>query len=441
MTQYNTVYTFAFNSGFTIKIEEGTESTLVLSRIFLEDDGEVEIIFDIMNGYNRLTEDDGKVRYVTNGVKRKIEDELSQSQPELFATIFKGKAKIQAPAGGNQMTGQFSETEQALATSIVELQKTMAVGFNTLLTKNPYEDAIVQAVIEKGKSVTTEGIEAELKVKLDEFIRETYGELPKTIRVQEGDFVKKEISGIFHAKFDTILKIVSRDVPLMLVGPAGSGKNHTLEQVAESLELDFYFTNAITQEYTLKGFIDANGRFHETEFYKAFTKGGLFFLDEMDASIPEALIVMNAAIANRYFDFPNGRVNAHENFRVVAAANTVGTGASSEYVGRNQLDAATLDRFVQIEFNYDPQIESKLACNTDLYDFVIGLRNNITKNDVRYIVSMRATINASKLDDLLDTNDIIDNVILKGMANEDRRLLVKDLPNNRYTTALKAIVG
>lgn len=73
------------------------------------------------------------------------------------------------------------------------------------------------------------------------------------------------------------------------------------QQVAEALGLDFYFTNAVTQEYKLTGFIDANGNYQETQFYKAFTKGGLFFLDEMDASIPETLIILNAAIANRYY--------------------------------------------------------------------------------------------------------------------------------------------
>lgn len=46
------------------------------------------------------------------------------------------------------------------------------------------------------------------------------------------------------------------------------------------------------------------GNYQETQFFKAFTEGGLFMLDEMDASIPEVLVILNAAIANRYFDFP-----------------------------------------------------------------------------------------------------------------------------------------
>ena len=49
----------------------------------------------------------------------------------------------------------------------------------------------------------------------------------------------------------------------------------------------------------------------------------------MDASIPEVLVLLNAAIANGYFEFPNGKVNLnHVHF--VAAGNTVGSGAATE---------------------------------------------------------------------------------------------------------------
>ena len=136
-----------------------------------------------------------------------------------------------------------------------------------------------------------------------------------------------------HEKLEEVLSFVQMNEPVMLVGSAGTGKNVICSQIAELLDLEFYFSNAITQEYKLTGFIDANGRYHETQFYKAFKNGGLFMLDEIDASIPETLIILNSAIANRYFDFPNEKVYAHENFRVISAGNTFGKGASYEYVG------------------------------------------------------------------------------------------------------------
>ena len=139
------------------------------------------------------------------------------------------------------------------------------------------EEAMIEGIISKGKDLATEDLKKELKEDLDKFIQETYGVLPKKI-VIEKDFKTKEIDGIFHKDFEKICKIVSRNIPLMLVGGAGAGKNYTLEQVAEALDLDFYTTNAVNQEYKLTGFIDANGKYHETEFYKAFTNGGMFFL-------------------------------------------------------------------------------------------------------------------------------------------------------------------
>lgn len=329
-----------------------------------------------------------------------------------------------------------------VAKNMVILQETMVKGFNALTAHNPYEQAVAEAIIDKGKKVSEETLKNELSEYFEKFIHDEYGALPKTIQVAKGDQVGKPIKGLFHNKFQQILQVVSADVPLLLVGPAGSGKNHTLEQVAESLGLSFHFTNAVTQEYKLSGFIDANGKYQETEFYKAFTQGGMFFLDEMDASIPEALINLNAAIANRYYEFPIGRIEAHPDFRVVAAANTQGNGASTKYVGRNQLDGATLDRFVQIEFTYDEEIEAQLASSQELHTFIKSLRTAIDKADGDFIVSMRALINASKLENLMTKQEIIDSVILKGMANEDRRILVNDLPSsNGYVKALKEIVG
>ena len=41
------------------------------------------------------------------------------------------------------------------------------------------------------------------------------------------------------------------------------------------------------------------------------------------------------------------------------------------YVGRNQLDGATLDRFAVIEFEYDEEIEKNLCEDNDLYEFII----------------------------------------------------------------------
>ncbi len=337
--------------------------------------------------------------------------------------------------------------EEESNTQVIDLKE--VVGAIKDLTskidkRTMYDETISDKIIDKASKVPVEELSKKIMDKLDKYIVDKYGALPTKIEIKD-EVKSKQITGIFHNKFEDILKIVSKGVPLMLVGSAGAGKNHTLEQVAEALDLDFYFSNAITQEYKLTGFIDANGVYQETQFYKAFKNGGLFFLDEIDASCPESLIILNSAIANGYFDFPNGKVTANENFRVVCAGNTYGTGADMIYVGRNALDGATLDRFTVIEFNYDENVEKSLAYDNELYEFIRDLRSIIEKNSLRYIVSMRATINATKLLQIGMTKaNILRSAIIKNMQIDDLNIIInklKEINNSEWTKELEKIAN
>lgn len=315
--------------------------------------------------------------------------------------------------------------------TIKDLTKQLEKLTKKIETKNTFEAAMTEAIIQKGKEIAVEDIKNDLMAQMDIYARTKFGIIPKTIEIKKTDKKPKELKGLFHKEFETILKIVDKNVPLMLIGPAGSGKNHTLEQVAKALDLEFYFTNAVTQEYKLTGFVDANGVYHETEFYKAFVNGGLFFLDEIDASCAESLLVLNSAIANGYFDFPTGRKEAHKNFRVVAAGNTYSTGSDMVYVGRNVLDGATLDRFAVMKFEYDEDVERALSANDDLYEFISSLRNAIQESSLRYIVSMRATINATKLLEIgISKADILKDVIIKNMSEDDLNTILNKITYN-----------
>lgn len=221
----------------------------------------------------------------------------------------------------------------------------------------------------------------------------------KGIKIPEAKI--PEVKGeVHHDRYDEIKMCLECNIPVYLAGPAGSGKNHTIEQIAKELGWNFYFSNSVQQEYKLTGFIDAGGDFHETEFYKACTdeKECVFFLDEMDASIPEVLVLLNAAIANGYFEFPNGRVDFnHVHF--VAAGNTVGSGADDMYVGRMVLDQATLDRFAIIEFDYCLKIEMAITHNnTDLVEFIHQMRNEAKSKGIRATFSYRCMTMITKLE-------------------------------------------
>ena len=222
-------------------------------------------------------------------------------------------------------------------------------------------------------------------------------EIPK-VQIHE---VKGEVH---HDRYDEIKCCLECNIPVYLAGPAGSGKNFTVEQIANELGWKFYFSNSVQQEYKLTGFIDAGGKFHETEFSKACkdaAKGNdvVFFLDEMDASIPDVLVLLNAAIANGYFEFPDGKVNFDGKVHFVAAGNTVGSGADDMYTGRMVLDQATLDRFAIIEFDYCLKIEMAITHNnTELVEFIHQMRKEAESKGIRATFSYRCMTMVTKLE-------------------------------------------
>lgn len=267
----------------------------------------------------------------------------------------------------------------------------------------------------------------------------------RVISIKINDIEVNRTSEIVHEKFEDICKYTLSDIPTFLVGNAGTGKNYLCKQIADTLKLDFYFTNAVTNEYKITGFIDANGVYHRSQFHDAFTKGGLFFFDEVDASIPETLVLLNAAIENRYFNFPTGKVDAHPNFRVIAAGNTYGGGADLQFVGRFQLDAASLDRFSFIEIDYDEKIENFIANgDTDLVDIIRLFRGIIRALGIRKIVSYRAIAQIGKI---VRTTDIDHKnaffySLIKDMRPDDLNAILAKYPQaamktNKYIGDLK----
>jgi len=232
-----------------------------------------------------------------------------------------------------------------------------------------------------------------------------------------------ELSGtaLMHHRFPLLAAAVAARVNVMLVGPAGSGKTTAAAQAAKALNLPFYGTGAINTEYKLSGFIDAQGRVISTAFRKAFEHGGVFLFDEIDGSLPGALLAFNSALANDWYDFPDANIKRHDDFRVIAGANTFGTGADRQYVGRNQLDAASLDRYAVLEWGYDEALEAAMigadapkgapvprsieplpaervqAVAFQWVERVRKVRGAVNELKVRHVVSPRATVNGSRL--------------------------------------------
>lgn len=239
------------------------------------------------------------------------------------------------------------------------------------------------------------------------------------------------LDGPQHYMTETVLRVCALNHPIMLVGPAGCGKTTIGNMVARALQLPFYITNNVSDTFEVIGFVDGRGEYHRQAFREAFENGGVWIADEIDAWDAGALLTMNSALANGYCVFPDSPkpVYRHPDFRMIATANTYGHGADRVYVGRNQLDAASLDRFGMITIDYDTELE-RLFCNgnSEWLVYVWKIRKAVDKARIRHVVSSRAIIMGSAaLAAGLPRKDVEEIYLFKGMKSSDREKIEDEL--------------
>lgn len=195
-----------------------------------------------------------------------------------------------------------------------------------------------------------------------------------------------------HKTFPELLQYVSLGLNVWLPGPAGSGKTTAAKMVAKAMNLPFYHSGKVLMEHSLVGYMDAHGKYVSTPFYQAYRNGGLFLQDEADGSEAKALLALNMAIENNEMAFPCGIIKRHKDFHLIAAANTFGLGADSDYVGRNQQDKAFLDRFVTLAWHYDEDFEALLSGNAKWAHRVQALRAAAKAKGIKVLITPRASI-------------------------------------------------
>ena len=258
-----------------------------------------------------------------------------------------------------------------------------------------------------------------------------------------------------HYKFPLVAAAVTNRIPTMIVGPAGWGKTSTIKALADVCEESWednsvdYRIQSIgpqTSKSDILGYMDANGNYVKSVFYECFSKGMLYACDEADAGSAGSLTLLNQGFANQECHFPGqeGMTERHENFVPLFLANTFGLGANATYVGRNQLDAATIDRFAVVEYDYDEKWEGKI-CGVDRegaelkldaggkrtdqewVEWVGRIRNAIDSLAIRHVVSPRASINGIKLLKAgLGFTHVSNMCVWKGMDSATRAKVINE---------------
>jgi len=278
-------------------------------------------------------------------------------------------------------------------------------------TAGPSPDAAAQLMAALSAMMPKPGIDEDAVRRI---VREEVP-APPTIRIQVPERPEVEMVRQ-HERFPLLLQVLAVGLNALLVGPAGTGKTTAARKAAEALGLSFgcLSVGPMTSKADLLGFVDAGGTYRESLFVQCYRDGGVFLLDEIDAGNAGVLTTLNAALAGDVMATPAGMVNRSPRFVCVAGANTYGQGASRQYVGRNQLDAATLDRFAVVDWPVDEGLEAAmvgLPAPAPALDLgrgglldaagwlarVRAVRASVEKQQVRAVVSPRATVAGAAL--------------------------------------------
>lgn len=172
--------------------------------------------------------------------------------------------------------------------------------------------------------------------------------------------------GTYHELFGYALTLAENRVPIMLVGPFGTGKSFIGRQLAEYLELPYGEApmNPGATRGDLLGRWVGNDKFINAKFETIYRSGGIFNFEEIDASDAGMLILLNNALANEVLSntTTGEEIPKSENFIAMATGNTWGYGATREYVARERQDAASLDRWRmgRIFIPIDPDVEEAI---------------------------------------------------------------------------------
>jgi cobaltochelatase CobS len=260
-------------------------------------------------------------------------------------------------------------------------------------------------------------------------------------RVKDGE--KLDI-GFQHYRFEALLNRCRaalaaakqrKFLNIWLVGPAGGGKTTAAENVARAIAHDlgrdsfnFEFNGALDSEHKLLGFVDAQGRIVYRPFRKAWENGGIYLFDEVDASMPGACLALNAALANGYCDFPDGKVDRHPECVVIASGNVWG-GPTDEYVGRFQPDAAFADRFIKFRWDYDEKLERAISGNDKWVDYVQSVRRAVREKGIKkFVVSPRASMfGAIMLAAGIPWSEVVEDCVRKGLQDGQWNLIKEHL--------------
>lgn len=134
-------------------------------------------------------------------------------------------------------------------------------------------------------------------------VQDEAGPARQVIEVKLPDLKEvRKLKGHVHPLFERVLKLAAMGLPIMLVGPAGTGKTTMARMVADALGRPFGSVSCTAgmSEGELVGKLLPNETggfsYRTSQFVTLYEGGGVFLVDEMDAADPNVLLKVNQSI-------------------------------------------------------------------------------------------------------------------------------------------------
>jgi MoxR-like ATPase len=231
----------------------------------------------------------------------------------------------------------------------------------------------------------------------------------------------------------------TENLPTLLVGQTGTGKNTILRFIAEKMGRTDIVRINLTGETTVEDLlgrvqlVNGNTQDQDGNVTLGVRNGKVVILDEINACQPEVLFALQSLLDDDHsLTLPSGEVvKAHKDFRVFATMNP-----NSGYVGTKSLNKAFMSRFgVVLEVDYvDPATEVELLSSVvpkaDKKDLLIMVetariaRHRLANDQLSFPISTRDLIYwATMTVKLNDITKAFQHTVLNKADSDKRDLL------------------
>lgn len=275
---------------------------------------------------------------------------------------------------------------------------------------------------------------------LEQAIRKNRDHIEKDVLlIAEGGYISPD-----ENLWEDVLLSVTLKKPVLLKGPAGSGKTKLAESLSDFFEQPMHSINCSVDldAESLLGFktiIQKDGQttidFVEGPVVKAMKKGHLLYIDEINMAKAETLPILHSILDYRRMltnPFTGEVIQAHPDFCVIAAIN-------EGYIGTAPMNEALKNRFVSFSIPYlnGDQLRElwekrfpKLSRN--LQTFILNMAEDLKQQVMNGLLSeeaasVRSLLDATELAQYIDPLRAIRYAVAEKLDDQSEKELVIEL--------------